>query len=211
MRRKSTFQKPVFGQGYVALSRVRSLAGLKVLGMHPNALQVDPKVVQRDKQFQVDSQHAEETFAALSADDLRNLQTQFVTACGGRLPAADTVILRGTKSVKTRVDKESTLETTLSLIKAGHSVAEIVRQRALAVSTITEHIDKLAAAKALTQFDLERLIRELDPTGAAIPDINEAMSRHGDEKLKPLYEATGERYDYGLIRLVRSLSHLSEI
>ncbi|MCA9358435.1 AAA family ATPase, partial [Candidatus Kaiserbacteria bacterium] len=52
----------VYGQGYVALSRVRSLDGLKVLGMHPNALQVDPKVVDYDKKFHQESEMAEDAF-----------------------------------------------------------------------------------------------------------------------------------------------------
>jgi hypothetical protein len=58
----------VYGQGYVALSRVRSLAGLKVLGMHPNALQVDPKIVQQDKRFHQQSEAAEEAFEAMDGD-----------------------------------------------------------------------------------------------------------------------------------------------
>ncbi|MFM2423822.1 MAG: hypothetical protein RLZZ70_209 [Candidatus Parcubacteria bacterium] len=198
----------VFGQGYVALSRVRSLAGLKVLGMHPNALQVDPKVVNRDKQFHADSDHAEDTFTSLSPEEIQTLQTQFVTACGGKLPDPDTVVVSGKRAVKARVDKLSTLDETLTLITAGYTLVEIVQKRALAVSTITEHIDKLATVGKVTKSDLERLIRELDTTGSAISDIRKAISVHGDEKLKPLYEVTGEQYDYGLIRLVRSLAQL---
>lgn len=39
------------GMGYVALSRVRSLAGLKLMGMNQMALQVNPEVLQMDKKF----------------------------------------------------------------------------------------------------------------------------------------------------------------
>jgi ATP-dependent DNA helicase PIF1 len=70
----------VYGQGYVALSRVRSLGGLKILGMHPNALQVDPKVVNKDKQFRADSETAEDTFLTMPDEELLTLHTQFVTA-----------------------------------------------------------------------------------------------------------------------------------
>lgn len=58
----------VFGQGYVALSRVRTLAGLKVLGLSANALQVDPKIVRRDAGFKSESEVAEETFVALDLE-----------------------------------------------------------------------------------------------------------------------------------------------
>ena len=40
-----------YGMGYVALSRVRSLEGLSLIGFNQKALQVDPKVTQLDKDF----------------------------------------------------------------------------------------------------------------------------------------------------------------
>src|SRR5690606_35919563 len=52
----------VFGQGYVALSRVRTLSGLKMLGMSPTALNVDPKIVNVDARFRQNAEVAEETF-----------------------------------------------------------------------------------------------------------------------------------------------------
>ena len=48
-----------YGQGYVALSRVRSLTGMKVLGLNAQALLVDPRVVLRDEKFRVESEDAE--------------------------------------------------------------------------------------------------------------------------------------------------------
>ncbi|MDP2684292.1 MAG: PIF1 family DEAD/DEAH box helicase [bacterium] len=40
-----------YGMGYVALSRVRSLEGLSLVGFNQKALQVDPKVTELDKDF----------------------------------------------------------------------------------------------------------------------------------------------------------------
>ena len=73
----------VFGQGYVALSRVRTLAGLRVLGMSPTALRVDPKVVQVDARFRTESELAEDTFAAFEGEELESMHQRFVTAHGG--------------------------------------------------------------------------------------------------------------------------------
>ena len=39
----------------------------------------------------------------------------------------------------------------------------------------------------------------------AIRDIKKAIETHGVEKLKPLFIATNEKYDYELIRLMRAL------
>ncbi len=195
----------VYGQGYVALSRVRSLAGLKVLGMHPNALQVDPKVVNKDKQFRADSEHAEDTFVAMSNDELLTLQTQFVVGSGGKLPEKDVVIVAGKRAVKERVKKLSTLEETKSRWQDGKTIAAIAKERGIGISSIVEHLEKLVEAGDLTPHDLVRGIREFDPVGEAERAIVAAIHEHGGEKLRPLYEATGEQYDYALIRLVRAL------
>lgn len=40
-----------YGHGYVAVSRVRSLEGLHLIGVHKNAFKVNPKVLEQDKKF----------------------------------------------------------------------------------------------------------------------------------------------------------------
>lgn len=40
-----------YGHGYVAVSRVRSLEGLHLIGVHKNAFKVNPKVLEQDKLF----------------------------------------------------------------------------------------------------------------------------------------------------------------
>lgn len=44
-----------FGQGYVALSRVRSLDGLELAGLNAKALMMHPKIVEQDKIFRAQS------------------------------------------------------------------------------------------------------------------------------------------------------------
>ncbi len=194
----------VYGQGYVALSRVRSLGGLKVLGMHPNALQVDPKIVMRDKQFRTESELAEESFAALSEADLETMQSQFVLAFGGRYPAKDTVIVAGKRAVKERVKKLSTLEETKNRWLAGQTIDQIAKERGISVSSIAEHLEKLVNEGSLQKDALKRAIDQFADGSLAIAAIGAAINIHGDEKLKPLYEATEEKFGYELIRLVRA-------
>ena len=194
----------MFGQGYVALSRVRSLAGLKVLGMHPNALQVDPKVVNRDKQFHAGTETAEDTFMAMSDEELTTLHTQFVVGLGGKMPDHEVVIVAGKRAVKERIKKLSTLDETKNRWQTELGVKAIAKERAVSPSTIAEHLEKLVEAGDLPKDDLVRAIEELDETGSAIASLKIAIAEHGDEKLKPLYEATEERYGYELIRLVRA-------
>lgn len=192
----------VFGQGYVALSRVRSLAGLKVLGMNPNALQVDPKVVHRDTQFRLESEQAEDTFVAMSTDELMSLQQQFVVAQGGKWPT-EPVVATGKRAVTERVKKLSTLEETKQLWQAGNGVRAIAATREVGLGTVVEHLEKLVAAGEVERVAIARAVTELDPTGQAMSAVSAALREHGGDKLKPLYEATGEQYGYELIRLVR--------
>jgi len=72
-----------YGQGYVALSRVRALAGLHLLGINSKALLVHPKILAKDNEFRNASVSAEEKLRLL-AQELRELQVKFIQACGGR-------------------------------------------------------------------------------------------------------------------------------
>ena len=73
----------VYGQGYVALSRVRTLTGMKVMGMHPNALQIDPKVAAADERFRTESEDTKAAFVELGGVAVKEMQQNFVTASGG--------------------------------------------------------------------------------------------------------------------------------
>lgn len=46
----------VTGMGYVALSRVKSLSGLRLLGLNELALKVDPEIVEFDQTLRLKSQ-----------------------------------------------------------------------------------------------------------------------------------------------------------
>jgi hypothetical protein len=189
----------VYGQGYVALSRVRTLDGLKVLGMHPNALQVDPKVVEQDTRFQAESEAVDEAFAGMEPAEVLDMHERFVVAHGGTLPS-EVVVAR---TPAERVKQESTFAQTKALLEAGKSIAEIVRARSLTESTVWAHIEKLATDGHITAT----AVTHLEPTdidwNTVRAEIESAIATHGIERLKPLYEETNEKYDYNLIRLAR--------
>ncbi|PIR86226.1 AAA family ATPase [Candidatus Kaiserbacteria bacterium CG10_big_fil_rev_8_21_14_0_10_44_10] len=188
----------VYGQGYVALSRVRALAGLKLSGMNPNALSVDPRVVAQDVRFKDDSQSAEDVFNEMSDEELLKLHTNFVKAGGGKLPKPEEV-----KAVEAgeRVKKESTHEITKRMLLEKMSVDEIAKSRKMAASTIWSHVEDLINQEQLLRAE----IAHLTPTDweQTWPHMQKAIEEVGDEKLKPIFEYLKEKYDYDQVRLGR--------
>jgi len=69
-----------YGQGYVALSRLRRLDGLHLLGLNERALQVHPQAVERDMAFRAASENAQ---AGLAPEKLATAETAFLKACNG--------------------------------------------------------------------------------------------------------------------------------
>lgn len=190
-----------YGQGYVALSRVRTFKGMKLLGINSNALMVDPKVVRVDERFHQESEDAADAFEDMDEAELAGMQEQFVQACGGKIPKAGEQRERKTKSE--RLKKESTLEATKELVQKGMGASAIARERTMALSTIWGHIEKLVAAGALVRGDIENLIPSDVDWDTAYSEMKVVMDDVGTEKLKPVYEGAGEVYDYDLVRLAR--------
>lgn len=191
----------VYGQGYVALSRVRSLDGLKILGMHPNALQVDPKIVAQDVKFHKESTAAEDAFIEMEDNDVDEMHERFVVAHGGKLPSeAEVGVAKA--SIK-RAQTETTYELTKSLLLEGRPVKDIADARDMTETTIWTHLEKLADDGDITIEHIQHLEPQDVDWESAREILNEAMNKYGVDKLKPIYEAADEEYDYTLVRLAR--------
>ncbi len=67
-----------FGMGYVALSRVRSLTGIKLVGINELALKVDEEMIQLDKDFFKLSQKSLKELNKLSSKQKKNIQKKFI-------------------------------------------------------------------------------------------------------------------------------------
>ncbi len=76
-----------YGQGYVALSRVRTLSGLSLAGLNERALQVHPEILEKDIIFRENSEAATEAFGKLSEAELAGMHANFVKASGGHEPS----------------------------------------------------------------------------------------------------------------------------
>ena len=183
-----------YGQGYVALSRVRSLEGLHLLGINKRALEVHPDIQTLDVTLRSQSEAAEEAFLQMDGPALQKLHTDFLKASGGTLE----------KTARTPLSpKVSTLEETKALISSSKSIEEIAKKRKLTPGTIISHLEQLSASKELTSAEITPLASKL--TEAVRKDIRAAIARVGTEKLSPIHTALGGRYSFEDIRLARLL------
>ena len=192
-----------YGQGYVALSRVRTLAGMKVLGLNSQALLVDPRVLLRDEKFKIESDDVEFAFGEMREDEIVQMQKNFITACGGIWHEGDVAVY--SKAMGDRLTKESTYALTHELVKQRMTADQIAQSRKLALSTVWGHIEKLAEDGTIDHDDVLGLIPRAIPWGDVYRELTNVFEKEGTDRLKPVYEALGERYDYNLIRIGRLL------
>ncbi len=127
------------GQGYVALSRVRSLDKLKLLGFNTMALRVDKLALKADKRFQELSAGFEVKHANKSK--LKAESEVFVRKCGGITDERE--IKREKKRQHHRKLKLSTYEITKNLVEQGFSLDEIAFERGVTKGTIITHLIKI--------------------------------------------------------------------
>ncbi len=72
-----------YGQGYVALSRVRRLSGLYLIGINQRALEVHPAILEKDRDFRGASGAAQDAFSAMPPAELAKLEKNFMQTIGG--------------------------------------------------------------------------------------------------------------------------------
>jgi len=100
---------------------------------------------------------------------------------------------RGEASKVKRKGKD-TVSLTVELFLAGKTVAEVGKERSLAQSTIEGHLAKAIGAGKLP---LNNYVPSQD---AAI--IEACIAEHGTSGLKPVHEALGNQYSWGMIKAV---------
>ena len=186
------------GQGYVALSRVRSLSGLYIRGFNPMATQIDPLTIRVNARFIEISDEAATKLQKLSESEIEENQNDFITRAGGSVEEVE-------YETAAKRELESTYEKTRKLLEAGKTLAEVAAERELTVGTVVAHAMALKEQENLPDImnqapdqDLVDMVSEAYEEAKSDPNN---FTEKGQIKLRPIYELLDKEVDYDDIKL----------
>ncbi|TSC96350.1 MAG: AAA ATPase [Parcubacteria group bacterium Athens1014_10] len=171
----------VEGMGYVALSRVRSFEGLKLMGLNQIALQVNEEVLLLDKELMRMSEMVSIGLRKLNQLEKEKNQEEFLKSVA---PAE-------------KLKSVSTYEETEMLVLQKFSIKEIAEKRGLTEDTILGHLEKLI------ERDENLDLSYLRPWGKRFELIKNVFKETGDTRLTVVREILGESFSYRELRLAR--------
>ncbi len=189
-----------YGQGYVALSRLRSLDGLYLRSYNPKSLQINEAITEFDEKIRKDSRFIQNKFLKADREKLKKTQDSFVLRSGGVL---DGGILKKEKEMK-----KPTIEITRDMIKEGKTFEEIMKVRDMNASTVMGHIEELFSKKKVTKLELEKIatVNIFSVPG----EVKKAFKKHqfkkdedGHIKLTPVFKDLKEKYTFADLRWYR--------
>lgn len=191
-----TFEK---GQGYVALSRVKSLTGLNLTGYNNITLEVDELALKADKRFQELSIVAD---YKNEEKELEKKALQFIKKSGGISNLDE--IAENKKNLKKgkKTKKKSTYLITKQLIDKGYNLYEIAKERELTMGTVSTHlirISDLYPSTDISRFKPDKKI--IAKVRKARNTILKANPKEKTISLKPIFAALNGELDYGEIKL----------
>ncbi|MGM0482495.1 MAG: AAA family ATPase [Patescibacteria group bacterium] len=187
-----------YGQGYVALSRVRTLEGLFCLGFNDKALQVHPSVSEMDRWFKSHSVAIEKKFTSLNVDTIKEMHRRSIVSLGGSENE-----VKSSNSKKSREEKMSTYDKTVSLLEEAGSLEELAEYRGLAVSTVLGHLDTLSREGRVAETTLKRFWRAKGKGEKDLEEILDTFRTLEEDRLSPVRKKLKGRFDYDDLRLAK--------
>ncbi len=198
------------GQGYVALSRLKSIEGLMLMGLNEKALQVDPLILHIDEHIKRASSRSVESVEALTTETLDKAFHEHIVGLGGLVDtnaiADEKEKLSHEKSVVRSSGVANHLQTK-KMIDDVENIEDLAAKRGLTIGTITKHLtlcleddkelnlDKFKPDEALL-VSIRKLVETIEAEKK-----EENFTEKGLLKLKPIHEALDGTVSYDTLRL----------
>ncbi len=198
------------GQGYVALSRIKSIEGLSLLGLNPMALRVDPLILHIDDRIKQASVKAREVVEALGEDAFVSVCEKHISSMGGVVEKEK--IEEEIANIKAGKPSHSAYVTpthikTKNLIEKSDSLVKLAVNRKLAKGTIIQHLALIKEEEPEIDLSKYKPSDELfDEVESAVlklmtKKLPENFTEDGKLRLKPVHEALEGKMSYDDIRV----------
>ncbi|RRS32618.1 MAG: hypothetical protein P794_00730 [Epsilonproteobacteria bacterium (ex Lamellibrachia satsuma)] len=198
------------GQGYVALSRIRNIEGLRLMGLNPMALRVDPLILHVDGRIKTASQKAAKRIESLSPEQLKKEFEQHISHLGGIVSKEK--IAEERKNIKEGKPSHSAYVTpthikTKHLIAKSDTLMKLAQNRGMSKSTIVNHLQRIKEEEPETDLSKykpdEALFERVDTAVLKLrtKKLKENFSDDGRLKLKTVFDALNGEVSYDDIRV----------
>lgn len=187
------------GMGYVALSRVRELSGLRLLGLNKNALEVRGDILEFDEDLREMSAEDKKWLYSLDDKEVKDKQEKFLK----KISPIDGTPAKKNKPARSGKNRISLVEQTKNMLKEGMGLKEILNIRGVTIGTILDHIEKILEKEP--NFDINHLKKEVPPGKfkKAYMAFRELYGVNRDFLLAPVKNKLGDGISYEELRIVR--------
>ena len=198
------------GQGYVALSRIKNIEGLRLVGLNSMALRVDPLILHIDERIKMASQKSSDALEELSRERLDAMFENHISTLGGIVSKEK--IKEERENIKAGKPSHSAYVTpthmkTKHLIEKSDTLVQLAQNRGLSKSTIVNHLALIREEDSEIDLDKYKPKDEVfKRVEGAVLKVSSRKSKddftdEGTLRLKPIFEALGGEMSYDDIRL----------
>lgn len=202
------------GQGYVALSRIKSIEGLRLMGLNDVALMVDELVLGIDQEMKDQSKRNSSKFKGVSEDEIKEMSRRLILEAGGTVRLSEIkknqIRIQRAKEegfMESKKQKGDTVEATKEMAFSKKSISEIALKRKLSEVTIVTHLQKIKELNP--DFDIDYLKPKKKNLKLILNAAQEVKKRENKDdfsedgriKLKPVFENLDKKISYDEIRV----------
>jgi hypothetical protein len=159
-----TFER---GQGYVALSRLKKIEGLRIMGLNKTALEVAPEVLEKDREFKEESEINDDMYDEQDEALIKEKNKAFLEKIGASDVQKKIKKIKNSKGKIEEIEedeeefdpekffqeqakqnsKESTYEKTLKIMRNEKDLQKVIEKREVSFDTVVKHLEYLYLEK----------------------------------------------------------------